>query len=159
MSAANTVRDSSTADLSSRSSKLKRGAISEASLALHSQSKHSASSIQAESSLREDVKAILLSNDEPAPRRMARAVQGREGLDAIHVIANGRPAEVSFRAGAMGAMDEYAGELAEVGRMMRDGEFDARATVNRQTDIGAIPSTIIQRVRCRSHNVKSWRKS
>jgi hypothetical protein len=53
MSAANTVRDSSTADLSSRSSKLKRGAISEASLALHSQSKNPASSIQAESSLRE----------------------------------------------------------------------------------------------------------
>lgn len=98
MSAANTVRDSSTADLS-RSAKLKRGAISEASLALHSQSKHSAS------------------------------------------------------------MDEYAAELAEVGRMMRDGEFDARAAVNGQTDIGAIPSTIIQRVRCRSHNVKSWRKS
>jgi hypothetical protein len=99
MSAANTVRDSSTVDLSSRSAKLKHGAISEASLALHSQSKHSAS------------------------------------------------------------MDEYAAELAEVGRMMRDGEFDARAAVNGQTDIGAIPSTIIQRVRCRSHNVKSWRKS
>jgi hypothetical protein len=73
MSAANTVRDSSTADLSSRSSKLMRGAISEASLALHSQSKHSAS------------------------------------------------------------MDEYAAELAEVGRMMRDGKFDARAAINEPT--------------------------
>jgi hypothetical protein len=64
-----------------------------------------------------------LHNDEPAPRQMARAVQGREGLDAAH----GRPAEVSFRAGALDAMDEYAAELAEVGRMLRDGAFQLRS--------------------------------
>jgi hypothetical protein len=49
--------------------------------------------------IRPEVEPILLSNDEPAPRQMARAVQGREGLEAIHVIAHGRPGEVSFSGG------------------------------------------------------------
>src|ERR1700751_4604585 len=64
--------------------------------------------------IRPDVEPILLSNGEPAPRQMARAVQGREGqLDAIHVIAHGRPGEVSFSAGALtiDTIDEYATEL------------------------------------------------
>src|SRR6266704_236989 len=51
--------------------------------------------------MRADVQPILLSDDEPAPRQMARAVQGREGLEAIHVIAHGRPGGVSFGAGAL----------------------------------------------------------
>jgi hypothetical protein len=73
------------------------------------------------------------------------------------VDSHGRPAEVSFRAGVLGAINEYAAEFAEVGRMMRGGVFRARAAVNGQTDIDAIPSTIIQRVSCRSRNVKSRR--
>ena len=40
--------------------------------------------------IRPDVEAILLSDNEPAPCQMARAVRGREGLEAIHVIAHGR---------------------------------------------------------------------
>src|SRR6476661_1839674 len=52
--------------------------------------------------IRPDVEPILLSNDEPTPRQMARAVKAREGqLDAIHVIAHGRPGEVSFGAGTL----------------------------------------------------------
>ena len=52
--------------------------------------------------IRPDVEAILLSNDEPAPRQMARTVKGKEGqLDAIHVIAHGRSGEVLFGAGAL----------------------------------------------------------
>src|SRR5260221_7805885 len=77
-------------------------------------------------SIRPDVEPILLSNDEPAPRQMARAVKGREGqLDAIHVIAHGRPGEVSFSAGALSVetIDEHAGELADIGRTLRDGAF------------------------------------
>ena len=68
--------------------------------------------------IRPDVEPILLSNDEPAPRQMARAVQGREGqLDAIHVIAHGRPGEVSFSAGALTVetIDQYAADLAAAG--------------------------------------------
>jgi hypothetical protein len=66
--------------------------------------------------IRPDVEAIVLLDDEPASRQIARAVQGREGLEAIHVIANGRPGEVSFGAGALSpdTIIEYAAELAEV---------------------------------------------
>jgi hypothetical protein len=66
--------------------------------------------------IRSDVEAIQLSNDEPAPRQMARAVQGREGLEAIHVIAHGRPGEVNFGAAALSpdTIIEFAAELAEV---------------------------------------------
>ncbi len=66
--------------------------------------------------IRPDVEAIVLLDDEPASRQIARAVQGREGLEAIHVIAHGRPGEVSFGAGALSpdTIIEYAAELAEV---------------------------------------------
>jgi len=73
--------------------------------------------------LRPDVQPILLSGDEPAPRQMARAVLGRDGLAAIHVVAHGRPGEVSFGAGALSrdSIDAYAGELARIGRALREG--------------------------------------
>ena len=74
--------------------------------------------------IRPDVEPILLSNDEPAPRQMARAVQGREGqLDAIHVIAHGRPGEVSFSAGALTVetIAEHADDLAKLGLTLGDG--------------------------------------
>ena len=73
--------------------------------------------------IRPDVEAVQLSDAEPAPRQMARAVKGREGLEAIHVIAHGRPGEVSFAAGALSleTLDECSRELAEIGRSLRDG--------------------------------------
>jgi hypothetical protein len=74
--------------------------------------------------IRPDVEPILLSNDEPAPRQMARAVQGREGqLDAIHVIAHGRPGEVSFTSGALTVegVGLYASDFAEIGRSLPCG--------------------------------------
>jgi hypothetical protein len=69
------------------------------------------------------VEPILLSDDEPAPRQMVRAVKRRPDLDAVHVIAHGRPGEVSFSAGALSldTTEEHAAELAEVGRMLRGG--------------------------------------
>ena len=75
--------------------------------------------------IRPDVEPILLSNDEPAPRQMARAVQGREGLEAIHVIAHGRPGEVSFGAGALSVetIAEHSDDLAQVGLALGDGEL------------------------------------
>src|SRR5262249_56144428 len=51
--------------------------------------------------LRPELDAILLSDDEPAPRQMSRLVRGRDGLKAIHVIAHGRVGEVSFSVGAL----------------------------------------------------------
>jgi Domain of unknown function (DUF4347) len=73
--------------------------------------------------IRPDIEAILLSNDEPAPRQMARAVQGRGDLDAIHVIAHGRAGEVSFGAAALSlqTLDESATDLALVGQALGNG--------------------------------------
>src|SRR5947208_3496975 len=73
--------------------------------------------------IRPDVEPILLSNDEPAPRQMARAVQGREGLEAIHVIAHGRPGEVSFRAGTLSlhTLQDSAADLGALGKVLGDG--------------------------------------
>src|SRR5436305_14181454 len=71
--------------------------------------------------IRPDVEPILLSNYEPSPRQMARAVQGREGqLDAIHVIAHGRSGEVLFSAGALtvDTIDEDSLDLASIGRVL-----------------------------------------
>ena len=44
--------------------------------------------------------AVIINNKKQSrssARQMARAVQGREGLEAIHVIAHGRPCEVVVR--------------------------------------------------------------
>jgi hypothetical protein len=73
--------------------------------------------------IRPDVEPILLSDVEPAPQQMARAVKGRGDLEAIHVIAHGRPGEVSFGAGALSleTVEDYAIELAEVGLTLCDG--------------------------------------
>ena len=89
--------------------------------------------------LRPEVEAVVLSDHEPALRQMARAVEGREGIEAIHVIAHGWPGEVSFGSGALSldTMDEYAAELAEVGRMLRDGAFQLWSCETAQGERGA----------------------
>ena len=48
-----------------------------------------------------DIAAIVLNTFEPAPVQMAAALQGRSRLEAIHVLAHGRPGEVSFGAGRL----------------------------------------------------------
>jgi hypothetical protein len=73
--------------------------------------------------IRPDVETIVLSNDESAPRQMARVVQGREGLAAIHVIAHGRPGQVSFGAGVLSreTISEHADDLAVMGQALAPG--------------------------------------
>ena len=66
------------------------------------------------SGLRPDVEAIVLSQAEPAIAQMARALEGRTKLDAIHVIAHGQPGEVSFAAGAL-SVETIEGETAGLG--------------------------------------------
>ena len=48
--------------------------------------------------VRPGIETHLLTTDEPALAQMARAVAGRSGLEAIHVISHGKPGEVSFSA-------------------------------------------------------------
>jgi Domain of unknown function (DUF4347) len=67
--------------------------------------------------LRPEVEAVLLDAEQPAPRQMARALAGREGIEAIHVVAHGAPGEVRFAAGTLSSdtARTYAGDLAEIG--------------------------------------------
>jgi Domain of unknown function (DUF4347) len=89
--------------------------------------------------IRPDVEPILLSNDEPAPRQMARAVQGRKGFDAIHVIAHGRPGEVSFGAGALSVetIAEHSGDLAQLGLALGAGGLQLWACESGQGEAGS----------------------
>ena len=90
--------------------------------------------------IRPDVEPILLSNDEPAPRQMARAVQGRDGFEAIHVIAHGRPGEVSFSAGALTVetIDQHAADLGLAGAAIgRDGDLRLWSCAVAQGERGA----------------------
>src|SRR6516164_495925 len=48
------------------------------------------------SGVRPDVGPILLSKNEPAARQMARAVRGRKGLEAVHIMAHGQPGGLAF---------------------------------------------------------------
>src|SRR5262249_11964980 len=63
--------------------------------------------------LRPELAPILLSDDEPALRQMARLVRDCDGLEAIHVIAHGRVCEVSFGAGAL-SLESLAGHAADL---------------------------------------------
>ncbi|WFU38082.1 VCBS domain-containing protein [Bradyrhizobium sp. CB82] len=73
--------------------------------------------------IRSDVEPLLLSSDEPAVRQMARAVRGRKGLQAVHIIAHGQPGEVAFSAGrlSLDTIDRDAGELAVLGGAIGQG--------------------------------------
>src|SRR5690348_15866953 len=53
--------------------------------------------------LRPEVHAIVLNERWPAARQTAAALEGREWLDAVHVIAHGAPGRVIFAAGAWSA--------------------------------------------------------
>src|SRR5262249_18705297 len=63
--------------------------------------------------LRPELEPILLSDDEPALRQMARLVRDCDGLEAIYVIAHGRVCEVSFGAGAL-SLESLAGHAADL---------------------------------------------
>jgi hypothetical protein len=76
--------------------------------------------------LRPEVDAIVLDADNPVARQMAVALEGRRGLDAVHVIAHGGPGRVSFGAGEWSAatLDEEADDLAAIGEALgTDGQM------------------------------------
>ncbi|WP_322418096.1 DUF4347 domain-containing protein [Mesorhizobium huakuii] len=70
--------------------------------------------------LRPEVEAILLDATRPAARQMARALEGRYGLDAVHVIAHGAPGRVSFAADewSLVTLDADGPDLATIGRVL-----------------------------------------
>ena len=60
--------------------------------------------------LRPDVVPVLLGGELPAAEVIARTVRDYESLDAIHIVAHGRPGELSFSAGALSgaSIDHHA---------------------------------------------------
>jgi hypothetical protein len=74
----------------------------------------------------------LLTGSDAAPRQMARALAGREDIEAIHIIAHGRAGEVSFGSGLLSleTLDAHEADLAAIGRALDvDGEsYCGRAT-------------------------------
>jgi Ca2+-binding RTX toxin-like protein len=70
--------------------------------------------------LRSDVEPVVLSPDEPAMTQMARSLEGRTHLDAIHLIAHGRPGEVNFEAGPVSyeTIKDETIELSGFGRAL-----------------------------------------
>lgn len=88
--------------------------------------------------LRPDIEAIVLDEALPAPTQIARALHGRSGLDAIHVVAHGRPGEVSFAAGALslGNLPEHAGGLERIGAALGEGSINPWSCVTRKGESG-----------------------
>ena len=76
--------------------------------------------------LRPDVEPIVLTASECATAQIARTLERRDDLQAIHVIAHGRAGEVSFAAGALSVetLRDHASDLAEIGRALgEDGDL------------------------------------
>src|SRR5262245_1907767 len=51
--------------------------------------------------IRLGIEAISLSPQRPASAQIAEALRGRTGLDAIHVVAHGKPGEIGFGSGPL----------------------------------------------------------
>ena len=76
--------------------------------------------------LRPDVEPIVLTASTPAPAQIATALEGRDGLRAVHVVAHGSAGEVHFGAGALSleTLHDHAAELAGIGRALGvDGDL------------------------------------
>jgi Ca2+-binding RTX toxin-like protein len=77
--------------------------------------------------LRPEVESVVLTDHERALPQMARALQDRTGVEAIHIVAHGQAGEVRFGSGALSleTLDEHRAELAAIGRAL-DPQGDLR---------------------------------
>ena len=76
--------------------------------------------------MRPQIGVSVLSGAEPAPREMARVLAQHQQIDVLHVIAHGRPGEVSFAGGALSleSLDDHRDDLARIGlALAADGEI------------------------------------
>ena len=73
--------------------------------------------------LRPEVDAIVLSRSERATSQIARTLQDREEIEAVHIIAHGCPGEVSFGAGPLSLenIGESAADLHLAGQAIGKG--------------------------------------
>jgi hypothetical protein len=72
--------------------------------------------------LRSEVQHFVLNAGQSATEQIARALAGKSGLAAVHVIAHGGEAEIRFAGGALslGNLDRHAERLAEVRGALAD---------------------------------------
>jgi serralysin len=78
------------------------------------------------SGIRPGIEAISLSPQQAASAQIAEALCGRTGLDAIHLVAHGRPGEVGFGSGplTLPTLDDHAEQFAAIGEALApDGEL------------------------------------
>ncbi|MFI0845977.1 Ig-like domain-containing protein [Mesorhizobium sp. IMUNJ 23232] len=75
--------------------------------------------------LRDGVDAIVLSRDAPALAQIADGIKSHRDIEAIHIIAHGRPGSIEFASGPVGAdaLDLHADDLAAIGRSLDGGEI------------------------------------
>ena len=73
--------------------------------------------------LRPEVKAFVLDPARPAARQMARLLEGRGKLDAVHVIAHGAPGRISFGGGdwTTDTLENEAEDLGRIGLALAEG--------------------------------------
>src|SRR5438128_2431495 len=67
--------------------------------------------------LRPEVRGVVLHNDSLPARQIAEALEGLEGLNAVHIIAHGAPGCVAFSAGEWSTptLERDAGHLSTIG--------------------------------------------
>jgi len=73
--------------------------------------------------LRVEVEAIVLDASHRPARQMAAAIEGRYGLEAVHIIAHGAPGRVRFAAGEWSAdtLEEDVQDFAAIGVALSKG--------------------------------------
>ena len=96
--------------------------------------------------LRPEVDAIVLDRARSAPAQMAEVLRGRNSVAAVHVIAHGRPGELSFGSGAVSLdnLDAHDRGFAEIGRALdQDGALQLWSC---NTGAGASGLAFVQRL-------------
>lgn len=76
--------------------------------------------------LRPCVTAILLDGSGSAPSQIAAALRGLPPVDVVHILAHGRPGEISFAAGVLSLenLREHAGDFTEIGSAVGAGTLN-----------------------------------
>ena len=72
--------------------------------------------------LRPEVESIVLDVRSSAAQQIAVALEGREALDAVHVVAHGAPGRVVFASDewTINTLDGAADDLAAIGKSLGD---------------------------------------
>jgi hypothetical protein len=89
--------------------------------------------------IRPDVEPIVLRPAEDAVKQIARAVEGRDGLEAIHIVAHGEAGAVHFMSGTLSRanVDAHADDLAAIGGTLDRGELRLWTCETAQGEKGA----------------------